>query len=181
MTLSEAREFVRRLAEDYFGGYNVIFSNQSRVPKPGIPLVVLSVGPVKRPQAPINVDTDEGYIVGVYGTTFPITVDLFTNGTPVIDEDGQTVAYEDSSIDELTGFVDYINGPEGVDVCTANDVSLLVQNDIQNLTGLINDTNYEYRSRVDITVSFTHETKPAKNIGWFSKAEISEVPKENNP
>ena len=96
MRVGQAKELFRALTQQYFGGANVVFANQSRTAKQKVPLVVLTPGNVHRPQAP-NYTFVDGEVVGHYLSRFSITVDLFTNGSPVVDEvSGKTVAYEDT-------------------------------------------------------------------------------------
>lgn len=101
MRVGQAKELFRALTQQYFGGANVVFANQSRTAKQKVPLVVLTPGNVHRPQAP-NYTFVDGEVVGHYLSRFSITVDLFTNGSPVVDEvSGKTVAYEDNAVDDM--------------------------------------------------------------------------------
>lgn len=52
MRVGQAKELFRALTQQYFGGANVVFANQSRTAKQKEPLVVLTPGNVHRPQAP---------------------------------------------------------------------------------------------------------------------------------
>ena len=79
MRVGQAKELFRALTQQYFGGANVVFANQSRTAKQKEPLVVLTPGNVHRPQAP-NYTFVDGEVVGHYLSRFSITVDLFTNG-----------------------------------------------------------------------------------------------------
>ena len=101
MRVGQAKELFRALTQQYFGGANVVFANQSRTAKQKEPLVVLTPGNVHRPQAP-NYTFVDGEVVGHYLSRFSITVDLFTNGSPVVDEaSGKVVAYEDNAVDDM--------------------------------------------------------------------------------
>lgn len=50
MRVGQAKELFRALTQQYFGGANVVFANQSRTAKQKVPLVVLTPGNVHRPQ-----------------------------------------------------------------------------------------------------------------------------------
>lgn len=171
MKASEAKELFRQRSKEFFKGYSVIFSKQSRTPKPNIPLVTLSPGNVKRPQA-ANYDIQDGESVGHYLSRLTIVVDLFTNGTPIT-ENGQIVAYENTAMDEILDFADYINSQKTVEWCLKNDVSLLIDGDAQDLTGIVNDNNYEYRSRLTVLMYFTQNT--ASTIGIEGMGSLEEV------
>ena len=154
MRVGQAKELFRALTQQYFGGANVVFANQSRTAKQKVPLVVLTPGNVHRPQAP-NYTFVDGEVVGHYLSRFSITVDLFTNGSPVVDEvSGKTVAYEDNAVDDMLSFADFLNSEHTVQWSHQNDVSILIDGDVLNLTGIVNDTSYEFRSR--LTLSLIH-------------------------
>lgn len=172
MKASGAKDLFRQLTEDFFKGYSVVFANQSRVAKPEIPLVTILPGNVKRPQA-ANHTVKRGVLVGYYESRLTFTVDLFTNGKPIEDDDGDVVAYENTAMDELLEFADYLNSPKCVAWCHERDVSILIETDAQDLTGAVNDNNYEYRARLEVLFSFTQETS-AKfgDMGYFETAEV---------
>lgn len=173
MKAHEAKGLFCQLAESFFENYNVIFANQSRIAKPQIPLIVLSPGNVHRPQAENSI-TENGIIHGYYMSRMPIVVDLFTNGKPLTDENGKTVAYANSAMDEVLAFADYLNSPKCVAWSNANDVSILVETDAQDLTGAVNDSNYEYRARLEVSVSFTQERDAINgDVGYFSYAAVT--------
>ena len=142
MRVGQAKELFRALTQQYFGGANVVFANQSRTAKQKEPLVVLTPGNVHRPQAP-NYTFVGGEVVGHYLSRFSITVDLFTNGSPVVDEvSGKVVAYEDNAVDDMLSFADFLNSEHTVQWSHQNDVSILIDGDALNLTGVVNDTGY---------------------------------------
>ena len=94
MRVGQAKELFRSLTKEYFAEAQVVFANQSRTPMQAIPLVVITPGNVNRPTHP-NYEVVDGVLVGNYLSRFSLTVDLFSNGAPVIDEEtDETVAYE---------------------------------------------------------------------------------------
>lgn len=93
-----------------------------------------------------------------YLSRFSITVDLFTNGSPVVDEvSGKAVAYEDNAVDDMLSFADFLNSEHTVQWSHQNDVSILIDGDVLNLTGVVNDTSYEFRSRLTVQFYFTQK------------------------
>ena len=168
MKAIEAKELFYEIAAEFFENYNVIFANQSRIAKPQIPLVVLSPGNIRRPQAENGV-TEDGAIIGYYQSRMPIVVDLFTNGKPVKNDNDDIIAYSNTAIDEILAFADYLNSPKCISWSDTHDVSILIEKEAQDLTGAINDNNYEYRSRLEVLFYFTQETNQANgDMGYFS-------------
>ncbi len=158
MRVEQAKSLFQALTESYFSKANVVFANQSRVPMQKIPLVLLTPGTVHRPSAPAY-EVIGGERIGNYLSRLSITIDLFTNGSPVLDEEtGATVAYADSSEDDLLAFADFLNSDFTVDWCHKNDVSILIEGDVQSLTAVVNDTTYQYRARLTVAFYFTQRT-----------------------
>ena len=158
MNVSQAKELFRQLVKSHFGNYTVIWSHQSRTAKPNIPLVTTMLGNAKRHRSPNELyDTEE--TEGFYLTRIPLTLDLFTNGKDVIDDDtGQVVAREDTALDVMLLFANYLNSLDVTQWCNKNDVSIVIDGDAIQMTGIINDTTYEFRSRLVVNFYFTQET-----------------------
>lgn len=158
MRVSEAKELFRSLAKEYFGGATVTFTKQSRVAKPNLSLVTLTPGNVKRTRDYVNTYVEDQPI-GYYGSRFSITVDLYTHGLPVEHpETGEIAAYENTAVDDMLSFADFLGSEYVNQWCQRNDVSILLDGEVQDLTGLVNDTTYEYRARLAVLFYFTQTT-----------------------
>lgn len=157
MRLSRAKELFRALTAQYFAGAEVTFTRQSRAAKPQIPLVTITPGNVRRPLSPTYKQVD-GNLVGYYPSRVSMQVDLFTNGLPVVDDKtGATVAYENTAMDDMLAFVDFLNSQYVVEWCHSNDLAISLDGDAQDLTGLVNENNYEFRSRLPVLLYFTQK------------------------
>lgn len=157
MRVSQAKELFRSLTAQYFANAEVTFTRQSRAAKPQIPLVTITPGNVKRPLSPVYKEED-GVLIGHYLSRIGMTVDLFTHGLPVVDDEtGRTVAYENTAMDDMLCFADFLNSQHTVEWCHEHDVSILIDGDAQDLTGLVNDNNYEFRSRLVVLFFFTQK------------------------
>lgn len=158
MRVEQAKSMFQALTQSYFAQANVVFANQSRTPMQHIPLVVLTPGTVHRQPSP-SYENIGGELIGNYLSRLSVTVDLFTNGSPVKDETtGEVLAYADSAEDDLLAFVDFLGSDYVIDWSHKNDVSVLIEGDVQSLTALVNDTTYQYRARVTVLFFFTHRT-----------------------
>lgn len=198
MKSSEAKELFRQFTAGFFGNSAmVIFSKQSRIAKPELDLVSISPGNVSRPNAP-NYTVVDGCMAGHYLSKLPITVDLFTKGRPYKDKNGNVLYYENTAIEEISNFVNYINSAKTVEQSYLKDVTFVTEGDIIDLTEIVNDNNYEYRARIVIDMYFTEvlygfngtaesieEAKKqmqkeygSKEAGWFNEAELIDVKEE---
>ena len=164
MRLKEAKELFLSITKEYFSSAIVIFSNQSRVAKPSLPLITLHPLNLRRHKNAIYTTVD-GLVVASYHSRIPIQVDLFTKGAPVIDDEtGKIVAYDDTAVEDLTEFVDFLDSLYVLEWSHNHDVSIDIEGEVQNLTGIVNDTNYEFRARVTVLFDFIHRTVGSASV-----------------
>lgn len=163
MIYSEAKEQLRLLVEEFFGDDStVIFNNQSRTVKPPGNLVVIGFGSPRR-HTNINNSTEENNdIIGNYQTQVSVTIDYFSHGKAVTDENDRAVAYEDDAADKMLAFANFLNSDYVIDWCYRNDTAVNIEGEIQDLTAVVNDTSYEYRARVVMQFYFTQRVEGYK-------------------
>lgn len=177
MRVRQANDIFRNLTAEYFSKAETVFANQSRKAKPQIPLVTIKPGNVKRTAFSNNSlvgDTN----ISSYPSRIQYQIDLFTNGTPYI-EDGKTLYFENSAMDEIQSFVDFLNSEYTLMWCRKNDVSIAIEGDAQDLTGIVNDANYEFRSRISVLFYFTQTTVGSAAV--FSEDSIKYPVYETDP
>ena len=154
MDVSGVRKALLELTRYYFRGATVTFSRQSKMAKQGVPLVTLYTGVVTRPINPPQKVID-GRPVSFYPSSVPVQIDLFTKGRKVDMGEGFTPVMENTAVDDLLAFVNFLNSEFVAHYCEGKDIAIVIPNTVEDLTGLINDTSYEYRAMVEITVYFT--------------------------
>lgn len=202
MRLSDIKELVRSITKEYFEKATVIFSKESRAVKPQLSLITITTGNVKRTIYSAR-DFEDEELVDNYLSSFPVQFDLFTHGAPVVDDEtGSIIAYENTAVDDMLSFADFLNSEYVNLILDENDIAILTDSGVTDLTGLVNDTNYEYRSQMSATVYFTQKAKghtsvlsedgtfketssnggteklSEKETGYFSEVDIKEE-KEN--
>ena len=64
---------------------------------------------------------------------------------------------EANAVDDMLSFADFLNSEHTVQWSHQNDVSILIDGDVLNLTGVVNDTSYEFRSRLTVQFYFTQK------------------------
>lgn len=62
-----------------------------------------------------------------------------------------------NAVDDMLSFADFLNSEHTVQWSHQNDVSILIDGDVLNLTGVVNDTSYEFRSRLTVQFYFTQK------------------------
>ncbi len=146
MTLSELKVALRQLTKLYFNRAEVTFTKQSFRAKPAGALVTLSMAPVSRPMNPP---------VAFYPASTSIQIDLFTNGAQEEVEQGFTPIAENTAEDDMLAFASFLNSEYVVQWCHERDIAIVVPPTVQDLTGLIHDSNFEFRAMMEIMVYFT--------------------------
>lgn len=154
MNVTGVRETMLELTKYYFHNATVIHGRQSHVAKQGKPLVTLYTGVVTRPLNPPTKIID-GRPVSFYPSSVPVQIDLFTMGQKKELAHGFTPIMENTAADDMLAFVDFLNSDFAVQYCHQKDIAIVVPNAVQDLTGLINDTSYEYRAMIEVVVYFT--------------------------
>lgn len=155
MRVSEAKATILELVSEYFANCHAVFSNQSRMAQPNIPLVLLTQGKVTRGNF-ANDDYVDGVQVSSYPSAMSITIDIFTNGVQVMHQ-GAVIGYEDNSADELAAFSNFLRSEYANEWLNRHEMAVLIEGDITPLSGLVSDTVYEYRSRMELLVSFVEK------------------------
>lgn len=149
---TEAKELFRQLTRLYFADATVIYGRQSRIARPYLPLISITAGETTLVTFPPR-SVIHGTDVAQYPVKMQLTLDLFTHGR-ALQEDGKTVAYENTATEDLTAFSMYLSSPFALEWCMKHDIAVLPDTAIRDLTGLVNDNNYEYRAQMTLVLSF---------------------------
>jgi len=154
MDVKEARKAIYELTEQYFNGKaSVVYAKQSYSVKTS-PLVTLSFGTVNRPLNPPT-KMINGRLVSYYPSTMMVQIDLFTQGTQINLGDGITPAMENTAANDLMKFADFLGSEYVQQFCHTKDIAIVLINNVQDLTDLINDTSYEFRAMLEAEIRFT--------------------------
>jgi hypothetical protein len=156
MRLSEVQDLFYNLIVQYFTpeNANISYSRQSRVAKPKLPLLLLSYGNVTRSDMP-NYMVVDGVNVGQYQSSVVLDIDLFTHGKPITGgSDVEVFTYRDSAVEDMSAFEDFLNSEYCVEWSDIHSVSWIREGEIQNLSGLLNETSYEFRSRMTLRIFY---------------------------
>lgn len=152
MTLNELQEHLIDIASEYFSGTAVIWAQEKAV-KPTPALVTLRTGNVSRPLQPIT-EVIDGVPCGYYPSRVTLEVNLFTKGRRYKPIDEKTAAQENTAVNDLADFVNYLNSPYMVDECYTLDIAITPMGTVMDASTLINDTRWDYRAMAEFSVDF---------------------------
>ena len=130
---------------------NIIWGKTKPV-NPNSPMVALLLGPINRAERPIR-----RYINGIVVDTWPsetiLQVDLFTKGAKTTDDPNVLASNENTAVNDLTEFVNFLHSSFVDDWGYLNDISINADT-VQDLTALTNNTQWTYRAMVEIHIVF---------------------------
>lgn len=156
MNYIEARNHIKNITKKYFQNAEVDFANKSHRPKAMAPYVCITLGsPVRDLHPVVRLVGDR--LVSYYQTHLPVQIDLFTHGSDAEPDDTGYVNAEDTAVDDLTDFLDYLESEYVHDWLDRIDAGITTDGVIQPLTGLITDSDYEYRAMLEFSFGFIHK------------------------
>jgi hypothetical protein len=91
-----------------------------------------------------------GIVFSSYPSETTLQVDLFTKG-----KFSEAQYAENTATSDLLDFVNFIDAPSTIEWSNRNDVSLRLLNGVQDLSEIINDSQWQYRAMCELAVSFT--------------------------
>lgn len=157
MNLRTLKEKLYEIVSIYFQGATVIWAEQHIV-KPILPLITLKTGPLSLPTFSIN-DESNDVPTGYYPSRVSLEINLYTVGALVESEEGEIGATENTAVNDMMDFLRFINSQHVTELCEQYDIAIMPSGPIQDLTGLLNDTRYQYRAMLELSVDFMQEAR----------------------
>lgn len=155
MNLKEVRTKLYDITAMFFTGATVMFAEQLAT-KPPVPYVTIKTGSVNKPTFPCR---DEETGISYYPCSTIVELNLYTKGRPVNMGDKVTGNYENTALDDMMDFVKFIESEAVVDIIAGYNLDIQLMPPIRDLSELMNDAKYRYRSMAEFTVSYTEEAK----------------------
>ena len=175
MTVREAKRHIENITKKYFTGAVVGFSGQSANVKSKSPYVCITPGSPTRDQFPVQRMVNDR-MVSYYQTKLPLQIDLYTNGAEGSPGPDGFVTMEDTAVDDMTDFVDYLESPYVIHWCDRINATIVVNGPVQQLTGLVTDTDYQFRAMVELVFCYVHKAVGYTRIQGESSIVYPEEP-----
>ena len=193
MTIAELREYIYDFVANYFKGATVVWANEYMA-KPVYPLVTIKLKTLDIGNMSIEGELDGEYNAA-YNASIPVEINLYTKGMSIGSSTGIVSSMANTALEDLMQFVVYLHSPFCVAQMHDKDMCMLLNGQVQDLSGLLEDNRYEYRAMCELNVTFLLNFYGAYNTiektasgggddelinaktGWFEDAEIE---KEEN-
>ena len=130
---------------------NIVWGKTKPV-KPANPHVSVNLSGIKRPIRPMRIYVD-GIVHDSYPSETILTINLITKGAPTSNEPNIISSNENTAVNDLTGFANFINSPY-VDIWCARTGITLKANAVRDLTALTHGSSWEYRAFLEVNVGF---------------------------
>lgn len=169
MSLSLIRGQIFDLVSEFFHGATIAWVEQVNT-KPGIPYVTLKTGAVNKSLFSVS---DEVPGTSYYMCNTVLEINLYTRGREVRiggDEDC-LVNYENTAVSDLMDFVLFLESEAILDKISEYNLDIQLIPPVRDLTELMNDSKYRYRSMAEFTVSFILESS-----GRFGVSGMEQIP-----
>jgi hypothetical protein len=166
LNVNALKALLRERTEAYWGSATVAWGATNKV-KPSAPLVVLRLGTVTRATQPVT-QMINGIVFAAYPSETMLQVDLFTKGNPVSTSTGKY--NENTAAGDLLDFVNFLDSPATVEWSNKHDIGIMLNSGVQDLSEVINDSQWQYRAMVELRVTFTQWA--AEYNGLLSESSI---------
>lgn len=148
MTFAEVKDLLYELVARYHPGAMIVWSKTKGVtPKP--PYITLGYSNLNRSAFRLDDDEKEHRY---YNYDFTFEINLYTVGRQV--KTGGAVYCENTAVEDLEEFIRFLDSDEITDELAEKNVTIVMNPPIRDVSELIGDTKFNYRSMCEFTVSY---------------------------
>lgn len=148
MTLSEIKQLLYELVARYHPGAMVVWEKTKGV-TPAPPYITLGYRNLNRSAFPLSDDEREHKY---YNYDFIFEINLYTVGKEV--KAGNARYFENTAVEDLEEFVRFLDSEGITEELAQKSVTIVCNPPIRDLSELIGDTKFNYRSMCEFTVSY---------------------------
>lgn len=161
MDLGAVKQLIYEMAVRYHPGALVVWEKTKGVtPRP--PYITLGYSNLERSLFPLSDDENEHKY---YNYTLTFEINLYTVGKEIKVNGEGTGAYENTAVEDLEEFVRFLDSGAITDELAMKEVTIVLIPPIRDLSELIGDTKFNYRSMAEFAVSFVQEADGPYGIG----------------
>lgn len=151
MNLGEVKQLIYEMVVRYHPGAMVVWEKTKGV-TPMPPYITLGYSHLERSLFPLSDDENEHKY---YNYTFNFEINLYTVGKKINGDGTGVVAYENTAVEDLEEFVRFLDSRAITDELSIKEVTIILASPIRDLSELIGDTKFNYRSMAEFTVAYT--------------------------
>lgn len=165
MNLSQVREKLYEITAMFFAEATVIWAEQIST-KPLVPYVTIKIGNISKSLFPY---VDEKTRIKYYPCSTIAEINLYTKGKLIHVNEKVTGNYENTALDDMMDFVKFIESETVTDIIVGYNLDIQLMPPIRDLSEIMNDTKYRYRSMAEFTINYMEEAKGLYGISGNEK------------
>ena len=150
MNFGEVKQLLYETVVRYHPGAMVVWEKVGGV-TPMPPYITIGYSNLIRSQFPMS---DGERVHRYYNYSFRFEINLYTVGKPIKDDSDKTIYYENTAVEDMEEFVRFLESEAITDELAEKDVTVVFDPPIRDLSELIDDTKFNYRSMEELTVTF---------------------------
>lgn len=159
MNIGDVKQFLYDLTAMYHPNAKIAWTKTGGV-KPKAPFISLSYSNLGRDQFPVVNDEGDNY----YNYSMTFEINLYTVGKAVNDGEGKTLYHENTAVEDLDEFIRFLDSPSISDLSAERNVTIVFNPPVRDLSELIGDAKFNYRSMAEFTVLFTDKASGAYGV-----------------
>lgn len=148
MKIAEAKEAFRSLAAGYFGDSHVFFaeSKMSRFPEP---YLTIKFNGYTRQEHGARRKRADYHVEAIRELRADIDLNLYTKGSQI----SGSMAYANTALDDMEGFINYLESDYGQGIQIQNDFAIITGAP-KDVSALLRDSQYQYRALLTLEMRF---------------------------
>ena len=152
MNQTELRDLIYTETAKFFSEATVIWAEQI-ITKPKLPYVTLKLGNIGRTVFPLGDENDDR----AYASDTILEVNLYTNGKEIQVGPQTTGNFVNTAAADMMEFANYLESEGETMVFALANVSIMLKEKVRDLTQLMNESRYRYRSMAEFDVTFIQD------------------------
>ena len=162
MNLEMVKEIIYEVAEKFFSKGTVIWAEQI-ITKPKMPYITLKVNGINKTFFPVTDDDGNRY----YPCNTKLEINLYTKGKPMTIGEKVTGNYANTAMSDMMDFFKFLESDTMIDYLAGKGIDIQLIPPIRDLTELLNDSRYRYRSMAEATISYSETADGPYGVGGF--------------
>ena len=173
MDLNGLKEQLFTICESFFSGTNIIWVGEVSE-SPPLPMITLRTDSLNKATFPFDEGFNEdGQLIEYYNADIMLEVKAYSDGYVGNDENAVIQSAENTTINDMQQFADYIASQGMIEQLDKDNVSMVQEGPVRDTSVVKSGSRYEYSAMVEYKVNFVLESS-----GTF--AVVSSTPLEKN-
>ena len=174
MEIREMPKVIRQLLQIYYGDGHVFFVRSHRAVKVDPYVTLHYSGHNRQTHASKIINPEDEYTRAYRDLEGSVEINLYTQGRNLAAADEEPV-YENTAIADLEDFLEFLDSDAALEFMDKHEISILIDGDVQDVSAILHDSDYQYRAMVRLKVSFCEVS-----YGFFGQNDLERLPNDSH-